>query len=358
MSSRVFDNVIQFGLKFSFSLQYLSAPVTKKETLHQDLPHLQIGVSSQQGWRKTQEDSHVCAQLEGNTMLFGVFDGHGGGEVAKFCAEHIHEEIKSIPEFQNKQYGESLIAVFHRMDDMLRTPEGVARLRHFREGSVEAKDEENSFDFIRTLLVAQQGARQADYEDYGGCQEEVQAGCTAVVAILDGNTLYVANAGDSRAVLSRQGKAVALSYDHKPSHPTERERIISAGGFLSEIGGMCRVNGNLNLSRAIGDLKYKSNQELHPSAQIITAEPDIEETTLQKGDEFLVLACDGIWDVMNNQEVIDFVRKGLLQGKTCESIASDILDNCIATDPKENRGIGCDNMTCCIVNFKDEFFFS
>eukprot|EP00889_Picochlorum_renovo_P003533 jgi/Picre1/30563/NNA_005925.t1 len=92
--------------------QYLSAPVTKKETLHQDLPHLQIGVSSQQGWRKTQEDSHVCAQLEGNTMLFGVFDGHGGGEVAKFCAEHIHEEIKSIPEFQNKQYGESLLQCF------------------------------------------------------------------------------------------------------------------------------------------------------------------------------------------------------------------------------------------------------
>jgi protein phosphatase 1G len=68
----------------------------------------------------------------------------------------------------------------------------------------------------------------------------VQAGCTAVVAVKRGSELYVANAGDSRGVLSRAGKAVALSEDHKPAHETERSRIIAAGGFLSEIGGVCR----------------------------------------------------------------------------------------------------------------------
>ena len=84
----------------------------------------------------------------------------------------------------------------------------------------------------------------------------VQAGCTAVVAIKRGDELYCANAGDSRGVLCRSGKAVALSEDHKPASDIEKNRIIAAGGFLSDIGGVCRVNGNLNLSRAIGDLRW------------------------------------------------------------------------------------------------------
>ena len=66
---------------------------------------------------------------------------------------------------------------------------------------------------------------------------------------------------------------------------------------------MTRVNGNLNLSRAIGDLKYKCNQELPPAQQIITAEPDVCRVQLQPGDRFLLLACDGVWDVLTNQEV-------------------------------------------------------
>lgn len=167
----------------------------------------------------------------------------------------------------------------------------------------------------------------------------VQAGCTAVVAVKRGNELFVANAGDSRGVLCRAGKAVALSEDHKPAQETERSRIIAAGGFLSEIGGVCRwvvclhagcvhdaevacalfqmgptllltdqsfdpvcrVNGNLNLSRAIGDLKYKGNTELPPKDQIITAQPDVRRITLTSEDRFFLLACDGVWDVMSNQ---------------------------------------------------------
>lgn len=222
-------------------------------------------------------------------------------------------------------------------------------------GAGSSESEDSSFDFIRTLIAQQNARNNSPVEEMGG-HEEVQAGCTAVVALLEGNSLYVANAGDSRAVLCRGGTAVPLSFDHKPSHPVEKERIESAGGFISNFGGMSRVNGNLNLSRAIGDLRYKTNMDLHPKAQIITAEPDIEQTTLEHGDEFLVLACDGIWDVMTNQQVVDFVRQGLQNGKSCKDVASDILDHCLATDPKENRGIGCDNMTCCIVKFKDEFY--
>lgn len=230
--------------------------------------------------------------------------------------------------------------------------------------------------------------QKADGESSSEPEETlVQAGCTAVVAVKLGNDLYVANAGDSRGVLNRGGKALALSEDHKPAHEIERSRIIAAGGFLSEIGGVCRVNGNLNLSRAIGDLKYKANTELPAKDQIISAQPDIRkvgpgpwahgvggwaglgaanmggsihggrvwacmqvrssyvayispgpagsptgrhphtttrcgcccrcsQVTIAPEDKFFLLACDGVWDVMSNQDAVDFVQARMDQGMT------------------------------------------
>jgi protein phosphatase 1G len=95
--------------------------------------------------------------------------------------------------------------------------------------------------------------------------------------------------------------AVALSEDHKPLQESERRRIEAAGGTVNDVGGVARVNSNLNLSRAIGDLKYKLNTSLPPEKQVITAQPDVRIFELTKEDRFFVLACDGIWDVMTNQ---------------------------------------------------------
>jgi serine/threonine protein phosphatase PrpC len=103
----------------------------------------------------------------------------------------------------------------------------------------------------------------------------IHAGATAIVAVIMDRTLVVANAGDSRAVLCRGGGVtVALSFDHKPMQTTELARIRAAGGFVNAFG---RVNGNLNLSRSVGDLKYKQVPGIPPALQMITAEPDILE---------------------------------------------------------------------------------
>ena len=112
-----------------------------------------------------------------------------------------------------------------------------------------------------------------------------------------------------------------------------------------------RINGNLNLSRALGDLKYKQaiSSKLGRAEQIITADPDITVHKLEKGDEFIVLACDGVWDCMTNQGVVDFVRPRIsATSNNLAAIAEEILDNCIAEDPKVTGGIGGDNMTCVI----------
>ena len=132
------------------------------------------------------------------------------------------------------------------------------------------------------------------------------SGCTAVVALMQGRELFVANAGDSRCVVCRSGKVVEMSFDHKPEDDIEFERIRKAGGRVSLDG---RVNGGLNLSRAIGDHGYKMNKELSAEEQMISAMPDLKRHTLEPEDEFMVLACDGIWNYMTNEEVVGFVKQ-------------------------------------------------
>ncbi|PSC74095.1 phosphatase 2C isoform A [Micractinium conductrix] len=346
--------------------QYLAVPVTDKETLSGQHERLGTwGISAHQGWRKNMEDAHIALHMSDDCHLFGVFDGHGGPEVAKFCSKRMPTELQACSGFKEGRFEECLKEVFHRMDELMRSREGFTDLEALRrecEGGKDGEGEgEDTYDMLRKLVQLQRmagqngGAAQEGKEGAGaGLQPEVtvQAGCTAVVALIVRDMLYVANAGDSRAVLCRGSKALPMSEDHKPAAPDERARIMAAGGFLSEIGGITRVNGNLNLSRAIGDLRYKMNSELEPKDQIITAEPDIMQQQLTPDDRFLVLACDGIWDVMTNQQVVDFVAQRLAQGQQPQDISSELLNACLASDPREARGIGCDNMTAAIVVFE------
>lgn len=109
------------------------------------------------------------------------------------------------------------------------------------------------------------------------------------------------------------GVAVPMSFDHKPYEAIEFKRIKKAGGHID---GDNRINGGLNLSRAIGDHAYKQNQSLSDKEQMITALPDIKIATINPAeDEFMVLACDGIWECYSNQEVVDFVKQRLQEGR-------------------------------------------
>ncbi|MBN3309311.1 PPM1G phosphatase, partial [Amia calva] len=178
------------------------------------------------------------------------------------------------------------------------------------------------------------------------------SGTTAVVALIRGKQLIVANAGDSRCVVSERGKAIDMSYDHKPEDEVELVRIKNAGGKVTLDG---RVNGGLNLSRAIGDHFYKRNKTLPPEEQMISALPDVKVLTLNEEHDFMVIACDGIWNVMSSQEVIDFVseRMKASEGRDPQplsSIVEELLDHCLAPDTSGD-GTGCDNMTCIIITF-------
>ena len=90
-------------------------------------------------------------------------------------------------------------------------------------------------------------------------EEYDHKGCTANVLLIKNNFLYVANAGDARCILSVNGKVFTMSTDHKPQVLTEKHRIMKAGSVITAEG---RIDGNLNLSRAIGDLAYKKRPKL------------------------------------------------------------------------------------------------
>lgn len=116
------------------------------------------------------------------------------------------------------------------------------------------------------------------------------------MALITRTEVIVANAGDSRCVIAVGGKAKDLSVDHKPDLPVEKKRVLRAGGFVEE----GRVNGIIAVSRAIGDWEYKS-QQLKLEDNAVTSFPDITVETIKPDTDFIIVACDGIWDCLTSQ---------------------------------------------------------
>ncbi|CAJ0587534.1 unnamed protein product, partial [Mesorhabditis spiculigera] len=177
----------------------------------------------------------------------------------------------------------------------------------------------------------------------------IDSGATACVALVNPKRVIVANIGDTRAVVSLGGIGVDLSVDHKPEDELERARIERAGAHVTEEG---RVNGGLNLSRAFGDFFYKRNSNLPLGEQAISALPEIQVHDRTPDDEFLVVACDGIWNSKTSQEVVDFVKEGLAAKLTDKEIVEALCNECLAPNTSGD-GTGCDNMTVILVWLRD-----
>lgn len=246
------------------------------------------------GPRRSMEDAHTVVQdlrvrgLEAIGLapqsFFAVFDGHGGGEASAYLGRHMHHELQAALE------------------------QAVPRL-------LAATSEGERDDIVRSMLSAcfdeldARFIREAD---------RPQAGSTATTALLMGGRLFTANVGDSRTVLCRvAGAALPLSNDHKPTRADEAARIRKAGGFV--IQG--RVMGDLAVSRAFGDCEFKTGHGVPPPdalsgddiepGPLVIATPEITAETVHEDDEFLLLACDGLFDVFTNEEACDFLREQL-----------------------------------------------
>ncbi|PIN10989.1 Serine/threonine protein phosphatase [Handroanthus impetiginosus] len=201
------------------------------------------------------EDYHVAkfVQLNGHELgLFAIYDGHLGDSVPAYLQKHLFSNILK-EDFWNDPRT-SISKAYERTDEAI--------LSHS--------------------------------PDLG------RGGSTAVTAILiNGRKLWVANVGDSRGVLSKRGQAIQMTVDHEPN--TERGSIENKGGFVSNMpGDVARVNGQLAVSRAFGDKNLKTH---------LRSDPDIRSVEIDADTDLLILASDGLWKVMTNQEALDIVKK-------------------------------------------------
>ena len=290
--------------------QILSQPEKDKQSEQNSDPYLAYGLSCMQGWRINMEDAHATILNidddieDDHVAFFGVYDGHGGDKSANFTGIHLHDLIKQTDSFKEHDYVNALKDGFLQCD-------------------------------------------QAILQDFETRNDE--SGCAATTAIITSSQIFCANAGDSRTVMSVNGFAKALSFDHKPYNDGEKARICAAGGYV-DVG---RVNGNLALSRGIGDFSFKANPKLPAEEQIVTCYPDVICHSIDFAkDEFVVLACDGIWDCLSLQSCVECVRRGIWEKKPLTQICEEIMELCCAPT-SEGLGIGCDNMSIMIVALLD-----
>uniref|UniRef100_A0A0E0F436 protein-serine/threonine phosphatase n=1 Tax=Oryza meridionalis TaxID=40149 RepID=A0A0E0F436_9ORYZ len=204
-------------------------------------------VASRRGLRHAMEDGYgvITQRIEGHSQMafYGVYDGHGGRAAVDFVAGRLGDNVVAAAEKQ-------------RLSEKASSPAA------------------------------------ADHGTRGGA-------CAATALVIDGD-LYVANLGDCRAVISRHGAAAALTSDHTPARDDERSRIESSGGYVScGSNGVWRVQDCLAVTRSFGDGGLK---------RWVVAEPEVSRTPLAgAGCEFLVIASDGLWNKVSNQEAVDAV---------------------------------------------------
>lgn len=214
------------------------------------------GFYCKKGRKEIMEDTHnVTTNIFGDDKqaFFGVYDGHGGRRAADFVAEKLGQKIVDLMLMSGKEDCEI-------------------------EQAVKAGYLETDREFL---------------------EQGVSSGACCVTALIKDGCLVVANAGDCRAVLSRNGKAESITSDHRPEREEERERIENLGGYVDIHSGTWRVQGTLAVTRSIGDLHLK---------QWISAEPEIRKLPITSDAEFLIMASDGLWEKVSNQEAVDIVR--------------------------------------------------
>ncbi|KMT10019.1 hypothetical protein BVRB_5g122340 [Beta vulgaris subsp. vulgaris] len=272
-------------------------------TLLQFVPNIRSGSFADIGPRRFMEDEHVkiddlsmhlgsMFRCPKPSAFYGVFDGHGGPEAAAYVRKNVTRFF-----FEDVNFPEA-----SELNDL------------FLEG-VE--------DCLRRAFLL------ADLALSDDCSISTSSGTTALTALILGRLLLVANAGDCRAVLCRKGEAIDMSQDHRPTYPSEKRRVEELGGYVDD----GYLNGVLSVTRALGDWDMKLPKG---SASPLIAEPELRQIILTEDDEFLIIGCDGIWDVLSSQQAVSIVRHGLRRHDDPELCAKELVREALRLDTFDN----------------------
>eukprot|EP00796_Vickermania_ingenoplastis_P007278 gene7278-5122_t len=254
---------------------------------------LDYGATAEQGTRRTMEDQHVM--MKDGFPFFAVYDGHGGSQCAEFLRDHLHEMILNHP-------------------DLKKNPE-----KAIYDSIIEADRQ-----FLQRTEV-----------------ETNESGSVCAVALFADDTLVVGNVGDSEIVLCRNGSPVVLTTKHNLlNNSSEMERVKAVGGkiFHHRVGHP-KFNPSvvsLGVTRAIGDAGFKLEEYTDGKPSGVIAVPEVKSTKLSPEDEFLVIGCDGLWDVMTYAEVVDFCYRRFKTGVAAQVIAEELAQAALNKGSTDN----------------------
>lgn len=323
-----------------------------------------VGVSEDRNrkCRRTMEDSHSFLYSYGGVDgqgYFAVFDGHAGKHAAEWCGQWFHEYLlhELINSPRTTPVPDLLNSTFHIVDTKLSqvaakvgTHSGCTAVTAFLRleyqngepvGPVGAGTSEKAVSRVDphdiddqpwkqeaiALSEARNSTQKASDQRKSSMEESRQSKGGVK------RTLYTANVGDARAVICRGTKAVRLTYDHKGSDQQEAQRITDAGGYVMNN----RVNGVLAVTRSLGDSSMK---------EFVVGSPYTTETTLGPDDQFLIIACDGLWDVCEDQDAVNLI----LDVKDPQEASRILLDHALSQ-------FSTDNLSVMVVSLKPVSFF-
>lgn len=344
-----------------------------------------IAAYAVKGRRPHMEDRFFMDENINNTgvFLFGVFDGHGGEFAANYAKEKLVKNLSNkIVEIKDTMSGKLKSKCDNKEDcqDDEKSSSTVIRKKSFNKtistddthrkaGEITDKELLSKLESLPkpitrevTNLKPTRSFKAKPAKEYINdnkinyeklLTDEVLAvdttlieaakknmdvaGTTALIAIMEGTKLTVANVGDSRGVMcDSKGTAIPVSFDHKPQQMRERKRIKEAGGFVT-FNGVWRVAGILATSRALGDYPLKDKN-------LVIADPDILTFDLKDHKpSFVILASDGLWDTFSNEEAVAFIKERLNE--------PDFGAKSIALQSYQRGSL--DNITVLIINFEN-----
>ncbi|KAF1871412.1 hypothetical protein Lal_00020205 [Lupinus albus] len=351
---QAFSHLMGTSEKIEAKLSDVSAePGRVTEECQSDfLPELRSGAYADIGFRSTMEDAYICVDnfmqnfgskkhidgpsafyaftwsiLSGNTVLlylfYGhVFDGHGGKNAADFACHHLLKFILEDETFPC-DIERTVTSAFLQTDNAF---EKACSLDAALASGTTA---------LAALVIGRSGPKARNH--WNLIEVQIQFGLPQKLSML----LVVANAGDCRAVLCHNGKAIEMSRDHKPACSKEKKRIEASGGYVYD----GYLNGQLNVARALGDWHMEGMKGRDGGP--LSAEPELMTIKLTAEDEFLIIGCDGIWDVFRSQNAVDFARRRLQLHNDPIMCSKDLVDEAL----KRKSG---DNLSAVVVCFQQQ----
>ncbi len=363
----------------------LDVPIKNYSPKNAENTYLKYGINTVQGWKKSMEDyviDYTDPNKENFLNIFGIFDGHGGCEVPKYLSAHFIEYLQKNEKFQKGKFKEALTETFFELDKSFTTEAAQKELEKYSQELKPSKEQE--IKDINNLCAPGEKLNEDELEQIMAFNEVFDprnienaniaefTGSTGIIIFLGDKNIYIANAGNSRClVTNKEGVLINKTKDHTMKDPEEKKRVELARSFNDEEekkkGEEQGQTEYLDSTRGFGDWEFKGNEWIDQKDQEVSVEPDILEVPINDV-QYLILGSHGMFEsasndnendesinAINNQVCkffMDEIKKDV--NKPYSNIIQEYFEKIMAEKNDGNNSIGLDNMSCVVINLVND----